>query len=57
MRERGMTGGQQGGGRVPPIGQTNTLHFLLTTDKKKNNHLFVTAWCLTVQNSHYASEW
>lgn len=35
MRERGMTGGQQGGGRVPPIGQTNTLHFLLTTDKKK----------------------
>lgn len=27
--------GQQGGGRVPPIGQTNTLHSLLTSDNEK----------------------
>lgn len=46
MRERGMTGGQQGGGRVPPIGQTNTLHFLLTTDKKKKTTIYL--WQLGV---------
>lgn len=46
--------GQQGGGRVPPIGQINTLHFLLSWQRNKSQA--GTGWCLTHSQCKEAGE-